>query len=282
MIIFPAIDLRKGRCVRLIRGDVRDETVYSENPVDMAKHWAGRGAQWLHVVDLDGALEGQPRNQELIFAIVKAVKIPVQVGGGIRDMETLKKLLDKGVRRCILGTSAAQDEKFLRKAVERYGDRIVVGVDAKDGYVALRGWVEKSKLKAVDFARKMQDLGVQTIIYTDIAKDGMLQGPNLPATEQMAKALKIPVIASGGVSTLKDVERLRKLEGKGVAGAIVGKAIYSGALELKATIAAAKGPAPRTAARPGKKARRKAASIRKAVEPPVTRKAPAPRRRPKR
>ena len=282
MIIFPAIDLRKGRCVRLIRGDVRDETVYSENPVDVAKHWAGRGAQWLHVVDLDGAIEGQPRNHELVFAIVKAVKIPVQVGGGIRDMETLKKLLDKGVRRCILGTAAAQDEKFLKKAVDKYGDRVVVGVDAKDGYVALKGWVEKSKLKAVDFARKMQDLGVQTIIYTDIAKDGMLQGPNLEATEAMAKALKIPVIASGGVSTLKDIERLRKMESKGVVGAIVGKAIYSDALELKAAIIAAKGPAPKVTARPGKKARRKAASTRNAVKAPAPRKPAAPRKKGKR
>jgi phosphoribosylformimino-5-aminoimidazole carboxamide ribotide isomerase len=234
----------------------------------MAKHWVARGAQWLHVVDLDGALEGQPRNHELIFAIVKAVKIPVQVGGGIRDMETLKKLLDKGVRRCILGTSAAQDEKFLKKAIEKYGDRVVVGIDAKDGYVALKGWVEKSKLKAVAFGRKMQDLGVETIIYTDIAKDGMLQGPNLEATEAMAKALKIPVIASGGVSTLKDIERLRKMESKGVIGAIVGKAIYSGALELRSAIGAAKGPDPKVKARPGKKARRKAASVRKAVPAP--------------
>jgi phosphoribosylformimino-5-aminoimidazole carboxamide ribotide isomerase len=267
VIIFPAIDLRKGRCVRLIRGDVRDETVYSENPVDVAKHWQSRGAQWLHVVDLDGALEGTPRNQEHIFAIVKAVKIPVQVGGGIRDFETAKKLLDKGVRRVILGTSAAQDEKFLKRALEKFGDKVVVGIDAKDGYVAVKGWVEKSKLKAVVFAKKMQDLGVKTIIYTDIAKDGMLQGPNLEAVTQMAKALKIPVIASGGVSTLKDIERLRKLESKGVIGAIVGKALYAGNLDLKDVIASAKGPGQRPKARPGKKASRKAASTRKAAAP---------------
>lgn len=281
MIIFPAIDLRKGRCVRLIRGDVRDETVYSENPVDVAKHWQRLGAQWLHVVDLDGALEGQPRNHELIFSMVKAVRIPVQVGGGIRDMETLKRLLDKGVRRVILGTSAAQDEKFLKKALEKHAERVVVGVDAKDGYVALKGWVEKSKLKAVDFARRMQELGVQTIIYTDIAKDGMLQGPNLEATERMARALKIPVIASGGVATLKDIRGLRALRSQGVAGAIVGKALYSGALDLKAVLAVAKGPVPKAAARPGKKARRKAASTRKATAPRSAPK-PAPRRKAKR
>jgi len=263
MIIFPAIDLRKGRCVRLIRGDVRDETVYSENPVSMAKHWQNKGASWLHLVDLDGALEGEPRNHEHIFAIVKAIKIPVQVGGGIRDFETLKKLLDKGVRRVILGTSAAQDEKFLKRALDKYGERIVVGIDAKDGYVALKGWVETSKLKAVEFARKMQALGVQTIIYTDIKKDGMLSGPNIKACQEMVHALKIPVIASGGVTTIRDIERLRRLEPKGLFGAIVGKALYSGALDLKAAIVAASGPQPKGPVRPGRKARRKAATKRR-------------------
>jgi phosphoribosylformimino-5-aminoimidazole carboxamide ribotide isomerase len=262
MIIFPAIDLRKGRCVRLIRGDVRDETVYSEEPVSMAKLWQLKGAQWLHVVDLDGAIEGEPRNQEHVFAIVKALKIPVQVGGGIRDFETVKRLLDKGVERVILGTSAAHDEKFLRKAVDKYKERIVVGVDAKDGYVALKGWVETSKLKAVEFSKKMQGFGVQTIIFTDIKKDGMLAGPNVKANQDMVHALKIPVIASGGVTTLRDIERLRALENKGLAGAIVGKALYSGALDLKAAIAAASGPAPKRKA-PGRKARRKAATKRK-------------------
>ena len=263
MIIFPAIDLRKGRCVRLIRGDVRDETVYSENPVEVAKHWQSRGAQWLHLVDLDGALEGTPRNHEHIFAIVKAVKIPVQVGGGIRDFETAKRLLDKGVRRVILGTSAAQDEKFLKRALEKFGDKVVVGIDAKDGYVAVKGWVEKSKLKAVVFAKKMQDLGVQTIIYTDIKKDGMLSGPNVKANTELVHALKIPVVASGGVTTLRDIERLRRLESKGLEGAIVGKALYSGALDLKAAIAAAQPPKKSIPARPGKKTRRIAATGRK-------------------
>jgi phosphoribosylformimino-5-aminoimidazole carboxamide ribotide isomerase len=263
MIIFPAIDLRKGRCVRLIRGDIRDETVYSENPVSMAKHWQSRGAPWLHVVDLDGALEGEPRNHEHIYAIVKALKIPVQVGGGVRDFETLKKLLDRGVRRVILGTGAAQDEKFLKRALEKYGDRIVVGIDAKDGFLALKGWVETSKLKAVEFAKKMQSFGVQTIIYTDIKKDGMLAGPNVKACQEMVHALKIPVIASGGVTTIRDIERLRRLESKGLAGAIVGKALYSGALDLKAAIAAASGPVPKPRPRPGKKARRKAATRRR-------------------
>lgn len=236
MLILPAIDLRKGRCVRLIRGDIRDETVYSKEPVSMAKLWQLKGAQYLHVVDLDGAITGEPQNLEHVFAIVKALKIPVQFGGGVRDFETLKMILDKGVRRVILGTSAAQDEKFFKKAIKEYGDRIVVGIDAKDGYVALKGWVEISKRKAVDFARDMQDMGVKRIIYTDIKKDGMLQGPNLKACKEMACALKIPVIASGGVTSLQDVEKLRKLEHHGIEGAIVGKALYSGAMDLKEVV----------------------------------------------
>jgi phosphoribosylformimino-5-aminoimidazole carboxamide ribotide isomerase len=236
VLILPAIDLRKGRCVRLIRGDIRDETVYSKEPVSMAKLWQLKGAQYLHVVDLDGAITGEPQNLEHVLAIVKALRIPVQFGGGIRDFETLKMLLDKGVRRVILGTSAAQDEKFLRKALDKFGERVVVGIDAKDGYVALKGWVEVSKRKAVDFAKDMQEMGVKRVIYTDIKKDGMLSGPNLKACKEMACALDIPVIASGGVTSLRDVEKLRKLERHGIEGAIVGKALYSGAMDLKEAV----------------------------------------------
>lgn len=233
MLIIPAIDLRKGRCVRLIRGDLRDETVYSEEPVSMAKLWQLKGAQFLHVVDLDGAITGEPKNLAHVFGMVKALKIPVEFGGGVRDFDTLKAVLDRGVKRVILGTSAAMDEKFLRKALDKYGDRVVVGVDAKDGYIALRGWVETSKRKAVDFAREMQAFGVKRIIYTDIKKDGMLCGPNLKASKEIACALKIPVIASGGVTTLRDVEKLCALERHGIEAAIVGKALYSGAMDLK-------------------------------------------------
>lgn len=259
MLIIPAIDLRNGRCVRLIRGDIRDETVYSKEPVSMAKLWQLKGAQWLHVVDLDGAITGEPKNLEHVFAIVKALKIPVQFGGGLRDFDTLKTVLEKGVRRVILGTSAAMDEKFLRRAVDKYADRIVVGVDAKDGHIALKGWVETSKRKAVDFAREMQALGVKRVIYTDIKKDGMLSGPNLRASKEMACALKIPVIASGGVTSLRDVERLRSLERHGIEGAIVGKALYSGAMELKEAIKvglglAAAPPRPSKKRKKGKKA----------------------------
>lgn len=255
MLILPAIDLRKGRCVRLIRGDIRDETVYSKEPVSMAKLWQLKGAQYLHVVDLDGAITGEPQNLEHVFAIVKALKIPVQFGGGVRDFETLKMILDKGVRRVILGTSAAQDEKFFKKAIEKYGDRIVVGIDAKDGYVALKGWVEVSKRKAVDFARDMQAMGVKRVIYTDIKKDGMLSGPNLKACKEMACALKIPVIASGGVTSLQDVEKLRRLERHGIEGAIVGKALYSGAMDLKEAVKVGLGLA--AAPKPAKQKKKK-------------------------
>jgi phosphoribosylformimino-5-aminoimidazole carboxamide ribotide isomerase len=256
VLIIPAIDLRKGRCVRLIRGDLRDETVYSEEPVSMAKLWQLKGAQFLHVVDLDGAITGEPKNLVHVFGIVKALKIPVQFGGGVRDFETLKSILDKGVKRVILGTSAAMDEKFLRRALDRYGDRIVVGIDAKDGFIALKGWVETSKRKAVDFAREMQELGVRRIIYTDIKKDGMLSGPNLKASKEMACALKIPVIASGGVTSLRDVEKLRRLERHGLEAAIVGKALYSGAMDLKAAIKVGSGLASAPAPRKKKKAKK--------------------------
>ncbi len=256
MLIIPAIDLRKGRCVRLIRGDIRDETVYSEEPVSMAKLWQLKGAKWLHVVDLDGAIEGEPKNLKHVFGIAKALKIPVQFGGGVRDFETLENVLEHGVRRVILGTSAAQDEKFLRKALDAYGDRVVVGVDTRDGLVALKGWKETSKLKAVDFARHMQAMGVKTIIHTDIKKDGMLIGPNVKEVRAMAHALKIDVIASGGVTSLRDIARLRALESRRLVGAIVGKALYSGALDLKTAIQAAEGPLP--AKKPAKKSKSKA------------------------
>jgi phosphoribosylformimino-5-aminoimidazole carboxamide ribotide isomerase len=255
--LIPAIDLRNGHCVRLVRGDIRDETVYSKEPVSMAKLWQLKGARLLHVVDLDGAIEGEPKNLEHVFAIVKALKIPVQYGGGIRDFETLKTILNKGVKRVILGTSACQDEKFLTKAVEKYGERVVVGVDANDGYVAVRGWKEKLKRKAVDFAREMQDRGVKLIIYTDIKRDGMLSGPNVKGCKEMAQALKIPIIASGGVTSLRDIYNLRKIEKYGVEAAIIGKALYSGALDLKAALAAAHGDIPDTSRRRNKKNRKK-------------------------
>jgi phosphoribosylformimino-5-aminoimidazole carboxamide ribotide isomerase len=241
MLILPAIDLRKGRCVRLVRGDVRDETVYSNEPVSMAKLWQLKGARYLHGVDLDGALTGEPKNLKHVFNIIKALRIPVEFGGGVRDYATLKKILDKGVRRVILGTSAMQDEKFLRKAVDKFGKRVVVGIDARNGYAAVKGWKEQSKVKAVDLALEMQELGVKTIIYTDINRDGLLTGPNIKACKEIAQKVKMEVIASGGVTSLRDVANLRAIEKYGVTGAIVGKSLYSGDMELKDAIKVAKG-----------------------------------------
>lgn len=241
MDIIPAIDLRKGRCVRLVRGDIRDETVYSKEPVSMAKLWQLKGAKWLHVVDLDGALTGVPKNIKYVFDMAESLHIPIQFGGGVRDFDTLKSILSHGVRRVILGTAACQDKRFLGRALERFGSRIVVGIDARDGMVAVKGWKEDSKRSAVAFAKEMEAAGVKNIIYTDIKKDGMLSGPNFKSIKEMAQAVKIPLIASGGVASLKDVRHLCDLEKYGVQGAIIGKALYTGAVELKDAIKVASG-----------------------------------------
>ncbi len=207
----------------------------------MAKLWQLKGARYLHVVDLDGALAGEPKNLKYVFEMVKALRIPIELGGGIREYSVLKKILDKGVRRVILGTSAIKDEKFLRKAIDKFGKRVVVGIDARKGYAAVKGWKDQTKVKAVDLALEMQELGVKTIIYTDIDKDGLLTGPNVKACKEMAQKVKMEVIASGGVTTLRDVANLRAVEKYGVSGAIVGKSLYSGDLDLKEAIKVAKG-----------------------------------------
>jgi phosphoribosylformimino-5-aminoimidazole carboxamide ribotide isomerase len=241
MQIIPAIDLRKGRCVRLVRGDIRDETVYSKEPVSMAKLWQLKGARWLHVVDLDGALTGEPKNLKHVFDIARALSVPVQFGGGVRDYETLKTVLNRGIRRVILGTAAAQDKRFLARALARFGNRVVVGIDARDGMVSVKGWKEDSKESAVAFAREMEQAGVKTLIFTDIKKDGMLAGPNFKSIKEMAQAVKIPLIASGGVASLKDIRHLCNLEKYGVQGAIIGKALYTGDVELKDALKVASG-----------------------------------------
>jgi phosphoribosylformimino-5-aminoimidazole carboxamide ribotide isomerase len=239
MIVFPAIDLRKGRCVRLIRGDVRDETVYSKEPVSIAKLWQLKGAKYLHVVDLDGALTGEPKNLKYVYQIVKEVKIPVQFGGGVRDLDLIKELLAKGVKRVILGTNALTQD-FLAKAIKQFGaSRIVAGIDSRDGKVAVKGWKETTDISAIDFARNMQEMGIKNIVFTDIKRDGMLSGPNFKSIKAMACALKIPVIASGGVATLKDIRHLKNLEKYGVSGVVIGKALYTGAFDLKEAIALA-------------------------------------------
>lgn len=236
MLIIPAIDIRGGKCVRLFQGDYEKETVYGEDPTAMAQRWIDEGARFLHVVDLDGAREGVPKNMAMIRAIVEKSSVPVQVGGGIREFAAVEHYLSFGVRRVILGTAAYADPHFLREACARWPGRVAVGIDAKVGRVAISGWVRETEVLAVDLARRCQDLGTSAIIYTDILRDGTQKGPNLQATREVARALKIPLIASGGVSTIEDVDALRPLENEGVEGVIVGRALYAGTLNLSQAI----------------------------------------------
>jgi phosphoribosylformimino-5-aminoimidazole carboxamide ribotide isomerase len=233
MQLIPAIDLRGGKCVRLFKGEREKETVYSTNPVEVALKWQSEGAARLHLVDLDGAFEGRPVNSAVISAIASVLHIPLQLGGGIRDAENVGRALELGVSKVILGTAAVEKPKMVKELVDRYQDRIIVGIDARDGIVAVKGWIEDSQRKAVDFALEMQDLGVREIIYTDISRDGTLEGPNYHAMEEMAKALGIQLIASGGVSSLEDLRLLKGLEHLGITGVIVGQALYSGKFTLK-------------------------------------------------
>jgi phosphoribosylformimino-5-aminoimidazole carboxamide ribotide isomerase len=236
MLIIPAIDLKEGKCVRLEQGLMNKATVYSDDPATTAKHWEAQGAELLHVVDLNGAFAGVPKNLDAIKAIRGAIRIPIEVGGGIRDMPTIRTLVSIGIDRIILGTAAIEDPAFVQEACREFPGRIIVGIDARDGLVAIKGWAEVTKVKAVDLAIQMQDYGVIAIIYTDIKRDGMLSGPNIEATKALAEALRIPVIASGGVHTMKDVENLLAVRYSGVSGVITGKAIYSGSLNLKEAI----------------------------------------------
>jgi len=236
MEIIPAIDLRAGQCVRLVQGDYGKETVFSEDPVEMARHWEEQGAPRLHVVDLDGAREGQPRNLSVVADICGAVAIPVQLGGGIRDKLTASRALDMGVQRVIIGT-AALDRAVARRLAASLGESLVAGIDARDGMVAVRGWREATQTKAVHLARDLVALGFRWIVYTDIASDGTLKGANLPAMREMIKAVPdARVIASGGVTTVEDVRRLKQA---GAAGAIIGMALYTGRLSLQEALEAA-------------------------------------------
>ncbi|MGK2944131.1 MAG: 1-(5-phosphoribosyl)-5-[(5-phosphoribosylamino)methylideneamino]imidazole-4-carboxamide isomerase [Desulfuromonadales bacterium] len=240
MIVIPAIDLKKGQCVRLEQGLMEKDTVYSDNPAAMARHWQDEGGELLHLVDLDGAFAGVPKNRAAIQAIVAAVDIPTELGGGIRDLETIEAYLSLGIDRVILGTVAKENPALVGEACRRFPGRIVVGIDAKEGMVAVRGWAEVTEKKAIDLAREMEAFGVAAIIYTDIARDGMMQGPNLEATAALAEAISIPVIASGGVSCLEDIRNLLQIEASGVAGVITGKAIYTGSLNLREAVALTK------------------------------------------
>lgn len=234
MRLYPAIDIIGGQCVRLSQGDYQKKTTYAENPLEVAKKWESLGGEFLHLVDLDGAKTGDMPNFDLIAAIARELSIPVEIGGGIRNMDAVVRYLESGVRRVILGTAAIRNPEFVVEAVARYGERIVVGIDAKDGMVAVSGWEEVSSVSALELARQMEDVGVKTIIYTDIATDGMLQGPNVAAMKEMVDAVSMDIVASGGVSSLEDLTALSKT---GVEGAIVGKALYTGHMELPDAVA---------------------------------------------
>jgi phosphoribosylformimino-5-aminoimidazole carboxamide ribotide isomerase len=241
MLIIPAIDIRGGKCVRLFQGDYGKETVYAEDPRAMADRWMDQGAQLLHLVDLDGAREGIPRNREVIQAIVERSLVPVQVGGGIRDLVTVDEYLYLGVCRVILGTAAFTDPRFLREACAKWPGRVAVDVAAKEGKVAISGWVSEKEFSAVNLAKRYEELGASVIIYTDVLRDGTQKGVNLQATREVARVLKIPVIASGGVSTIEDIKALQPLEKEGVIGVIVGRALYAGTLKLSEALVWAEG-----------------------------------------
>ena len=231
MILFPAIDLKEGRCVRLIQGDMAQATVFNDDPAAQAEAFARQGFAWLHVVDLDGAFAGRPMNAAAVEAILRRVTIPVQLGGGIRDLRTVEGWLAKGIARVIIGTAAVRDPDFVRKAARLHPGRIAVGIDAKDGRVAVEGWAETSSMTAEDLGRRFEDAGVAAIVYTDIARDGILTGLNIPATLALAEAVSIPVIASGGLASMADIERLLEPDCARLAGAITGRALYDGRID---------------------------------------------------
>ncbi|MDZ4790780.1 MAG: 1-(5-phosphoribosyl)-5-[(5-phosphoribosylamino)methylideneamino]imidazole-4-carboxamide isomerase [Hyphomicrobiales bacterium] len=237
MILYPAIDLKDGACVRLKRGEMAESTIFNDNPASQAVEFERQGFQYLHVVDLNGAFEGKPVNGEAVDAILAAISIPMQLGGGIRDMPTIDMWLEKGVARVILGTAAVHNPWIVWDACAAYPGRIVVGIDARDGRVAVQGWDEASDVTALDLASRFEDAGVAAIIYTDIARDGMLEGLNLDATATLARAVSIPIIASGGLSGMDDIRRLASPENTAIAGAIAGRALYDGRIDPAEAIA---------------------------------------------
>lgn len=237
MLVIPAIDLKEGKVVRLFKGEFDKETIYDENPVDAAKRWAGEGASLIHLVDLDGARLGKPQNLEAVKNIVKDIGVSFQLGGGIRNIETIREILDLGIDRVILGSAALYDQDLLKKALEEFSAKqIIVGIDAKDGMVATKGWIEVSQEKAVDLALRVQTLGIKEIIYTDISRDGTLVGPNFKSTKELAEKTALKIIASGGVSSLDDIKKLKGMEDIGIKGAITGKALYDKRLSLREAI----------------------------------------------
>jgi len=241
LIIIPAIDIKNGKCVRLAQGKFDRVTTYGDNPVEMAMRWMEKGAELIHLVDLDGSVAGLPRNANIILEIARNVNVPVQVGGGIRNMETINFYLNKGVSSVILGTTALQNENVVREACSAFPHKIILGIDALNGHVAVRGWTQTTEKKAVDLARHYEDCQVKAIVYTDIERDGMSTGVNIKATEALAKAVKIPVIASGGVASMADIENLLAVDDCEFYGVIIGRALYTGAVSLEDAIKKAKG-----------------------------------------
>lgn len=236
MQLYPAIDLKEGQCVRLYKGDMAQATVYSDSPADQAAHFEALGFSYLHVVDLDGAFQGKPANEHAIKAILTRVTMPVQLGGGLRNMDTIGKWLDAGISRVILGTVAQKNPLFVKEACRLFPGQIVVGIDARGGMVATNGWANATSQKAIDLALKFEDSGVAAIIYTDINRDGAMEGPNLEETVALAERLMIPVIVSGGISSLDDLKNIKALHDKNLEGAIIGRALYNGSLDAGAAI----------------------------------------------
>ena len=237
MILYPAIDLKDGQAVRLLRGDMEKSTVFNDDPASQAMEFVDAGCAWLHLVDLNGAFAGEPVNAAAVEAILSRTQVPAQLGGGIRDMATIERWLDKGLQRAILGTVAVKNPDLVREAAKAFPGHVAVGIDARDGRVATKGWAEETDVMVTDLAKSFEDAGVAAIIYTDINRDGAMQGPNIEATADLARAVSIPVIASGGVSSLDDLIALRDC-GAGLNGAISGRALYDGAIDLKAALAA--------------------------------------------
>jgi phosphoribosylformimino-5-aminoimidazole carboxamide ribotide isomerase len=237
VILFPAIDLKDGRCVRLVQGDMEQATIFNDDPAAQAEAFQRQGFAWLHVVDLDGAFAGKPINGAAVEAILRRVSIPVQLGGGIRDMKTVEGWLGKGVKRIIIGTAAVRDPDFVREAARLHPGRIAVGIDAKDGRVAVEGWAQTATITAEELGRRFEDAGVAAIVYTDIARDGVLKGLNIPMTLALARAVTIPVIASGGLASLADIERLLEPDCAALAGAITGRALYDGRIDPQEALA---------------------------------------------
>jgi phosphoribosylformimino-5-aminoimidazole carboxamide ribotide isomerase len=240
MLVIPAIDLKDGHCVRLQQGDMNAATVFSEDPVEMAKHWQKQGATRVHLVDLNGAFAGKPVNERAIKGIVDAIgsEVRLLLGGGIRDLDTIERYLDDGISWVIIGTAAVKNPGFLHDACNAFPGQVIVGLDARDGKVATDGWSKMTKHDVIDLAQKFEGYGVEAIVYTDIGRDGMLSGVNVEATLKLARALTIPVIASGGIHTLDDIKALKPLESEGIMGAIAGRSLYEGTLDFKAAVAA--------------------------------------------